>query len=71
MSDLSFIHGQGSKNAPNLIEHKQQAITVVLEALTTPSPETVRAFLYPAASTTEEAASQSFSTNEATSCSIL
>lgn len=26
MSDLQFIHGQGFKDAPNLIEHKQQAM---------------------------------------------
>lgn len=37
MSNLSFIHGQGFKDAPNLIEHKQQAMNVVSEALTSPT----------------------------------
>jgi hypothetical protein len=26
MSNLQFIHGQGFEDAPNLIEHKQQAM---------------------------------------------
>lgn len=32
MSDLQFIHGQGFKDAPNLIEHKQQAMNPAQKA---------------------------------------